>query len=591
MRPAVPPIFPPQPSQFPAPAAHHHTPDISEHYLTEDMGEDRKYKVLLLDDERVIRLAINAYLLGTEFTLTAVGTAEAALQALRRSNYDVVVSDIIMSPVDGFGFRSRMREFAPELPIIFMTSAENDGDNQLFVRIMDDLFSYYLPKRGEATLLLQKLRQVVKAFDMRQFFRQQQTIIDRNRSVAGMVQQSLLPPWAHCGDGYEFAYMYRPLDKVSGDLLDFFPVSEGAALMFFGDVSGHGTHAGLVMAALQTYLHQTVDAANAQRPHEIARLVNRFLCANFSGIVYICAMIVYWDFRHNLLRMLNCGMPDLVAMAYPGSPARRLKTDSHGSAIPLGMVAAADYSRRDCIEHRFSDDSLFFAFTDGIMDQSRDTGGDGSMTTRQLKHIFHDAAYCDETALWSMPYRIYDALLSGGYTHAQDDCTLLVIRKQRPLPRGQLLKLIPADAEEIDRNIQAAAAFLKRSGCGEGACIQAELLLSEFLVNIYKHGLRSQTVRNDCTVLQLERLDSGELQICVWERGRKWRHHLPENPSGSPDERLEELSRSLASNGRGIPILQKIASSIATRSWCGLNKTIFRIPAGTAPAAEEAPGV
>lgn len=304
------------------------------------MGEDRKYKVLLLDDERVIRLAINAYLLGTEFTLTAVGTAEEALQALRRSNYDVVVSDIIMSPVDGFGFRSRMREFAPELPIIFMTSAENDGDNQLFVRIMDDLFSYYLPKRGEATLLLQKLRQVVKAFDLRQFFRLQQTIIDRNRSVAGMVQQSLLPPWAHRGDGYEFAYMYRPLDKVSGDLLDFFPVSEGAALMFFGDVSGHGTHAGLVMAALQTYLHQTVDTANAQRPHEIARLVNRFLCANFSGIVYICAMIVYWDFRHNLLRMLNCGMPDLVVMAYPGSPARRLKTDSHGSAIPLGMVSS-----------------------------------------------------------------------------------------------------------------------------------------------------------------------------------------------------------------------------------------------------------
>jgi phosphoserine phosphatase RsbU/P len=545
--------------------------------MSDKVEEERTYRVLLLDDERVIRLAIRAYLLGTEFTLTSVATAPEALVALRHTNYDVVISDIVMKPMDGFEFREQMRIYAPELPIIFMTSAENTTDNKLFAQIMDDLFSYYLPKCGQAKFLLQKLRQVTRSFDALKLSRSQTAHMLRNQSFAGLVQQSLMPPWAHIGNGYEYSYFYSPLSRVSGDLLEFFTVGPKKILMFFGDISGHGTHAGLVMAALQTFMHQTVNAGNASRPETIARMVNRFLCTNFSGMLYTCAHICYWDFENNFLRKLCCGMPDMLCMLHPGQELCRINTDGHG-ALPLGMAPDTVYSTSECIEYHFYDDSLFFAYTDGMLDQSRDSEGNYNLTTNIFQAIVRDAAYRGDNTVWSMPSRIYDAIIRRGFRHAQDDCTMLVIRKETDDEAKHFIRLIPADSEELDRNVQETANNLKEQGFSEKTCTETELLLSEFLTNILKHGLRNQTIRNDYTVMQVDCLEDNEIQICIWERGRAWGQDLKNYGVDDADRKLDELSANFSSNGRGIPILRKVATSIAVRNWCGINKTIFKIP-------------
>ena len=172
-----------------------------------DCEKNKIYKVLLLDDEALVRTALKAFLKGTEFCLVAVSTAEEAEAALRHANFDIIVSDILMDPVDGFAFRDRVRRFDSGIPFIFLTSAAGGHDNSLFLRIMDDLFSYYLPKGAGANILLQKLRQVAQTFRTRQEARQQQAIIRRNHAIAATVQQALMPPWAYRGEGCEYAFM------------------------------------------------------------------------------------------------------------------------------------------------------------------------------------------------------------------------------------------------------------------------------------------------------------------------------------------------------------------------------------------------
>ena len=550
------------------------------------MEEKRNYKVLLLDDERLVLMTVGAYLRNTEFVLTAVSTAEEALQALRHTNYDVIVSDIVMSPVDGFAFRAQVRSFAPELPFIFLTSAENSSDNALFSRVMDDLFSYFIPKNGNAILLLQKLRQVVKVFSNARFMRQQEHIIQRNKTIGSMVQQSLLPPWAYRSNGGEFAYLYRPLERLSGDLLEVYEYGRSANLFIFGDVSGHGTHAGLVMAAMQSYLRQSVNDGNVKKPHEIARLINRFLCTNFSGLIYMCTQIVFCDFAHNLMLVLNCGMPDIVRLSPGEQTARRISTDGRGT-VPLGLYANLAFSPHDCTEIRFADDDLFFFLSDGIIDQSRFANGDGAISTHELKEIIAQAAWQEDNAVWSMPYRIFSAVCQRGYHCQQDDCSLLVLRKSPPLVSGRCIQIIPADCGEIDQHIQELEAFLKGRGADEELCVHTGLLLSEFLTNIYRHGLRNQTIRNDCTVIQLDCMPDGGVEICAWERGRQWLERLDSAASRRADQILEELNTSLSTHGRGLPIMQKIAGNIKVSSWTGANKTVFRIPHGRSSEAAQ----
>lgn len=276
-----------------------------------------------------------------------------------------------MEPVDGFAFRDRVRRVDSGIPFIFLTSAASDHDNSLFLRIMDDLFSYYLPKDAGANLLLQKLRQVAQVFKARQEARLQKAIINRDYSIAATVQQALMPPWAYRGEGCEYSFLYKPLDKISGDLFEYFPQSEHSALLVFGDISGHGTHSALAMTALSAYLKQVINAENAEKPHEIANLINRFFRTELSGVVYVCAMILYLDSAKNILRVLNCGLPDILYCGNPTGEVNQVCTD-HCGAVPLGLMPDQTLNQSDTIEIHFPDDSVFLVFSDGILDQSRD---------------------------------------------------------------------------------------------------------------------------------------------------------------------------------------------------------------------------
>ena len=539
--------------------------------------EDKTYKVLLLDDERLIRIALKAFLKGTEFCLTAVSTAEEAEAALRHTNFDIIVSDVLMEPVDGFAFRDQVRQIDSGIPFIFLTSAASEHDNSLFLRIMDDLFSYYLPKDAGASLLLQKLRQVAQVFKARQEARLQKAIINRDYSIAATVQQALMPPWAYRGEGCEYAFLYKPLDRISGDLFEYFPQSEHSALFVFGDISGHGTHSALAMTALSAYLKQAINAENAEKPHEIANLINRFFRTELSGVVYVCAMILYWDSAKNILRVLNCGLPDILYCGNPAGEVSQVCTDNCG-AIPLGLMPDQTLDQSDTIEIHFSDDSVFLIFSDGILDQSRDEHGNDMLSFKLLKQQFGETLKKnDESSLWSLPYRIYNALREQGYNQPQDDCSLMAIRKIPPAADDVFELLVPADYMEIDRSIQEASNYLRQNMFDEKACVKAELLLSEFLTNVLKHGMRNKILTHDCMVMRLERISASELHVCVWDRGKCWDQCLEAESELQPDTQLDDLSSRQAVNGRGIPILRKVSQSITISHWDTLNKTVFKM--------------
>ena len=123
---------------------------------------DRKYNVLVLDDEKFILLTVAACLKEGAYQVTTADHAEEALEAFKRKRYDAVLSDIMMDSVDGFKFREMIRSYNKRVPIIFLTSLMDDIDNSLITQIMKDNYSYYLNKNFTRASLLEKLEQVVQ---------------------------------------------------------------------------------------------------------------------------------------------------------------------------------------------------------------------------------------------------------------------------------------------------------------------------------------------------------------------------------------------------------------------------------------------
>ncbi|HEK1011316.1 TPA: sigma-54-dependent Fis family transcriptional regulator [Pseudomonas putida] len=79
-------------------------------------------KVLLVEDDRVLRQALSDTLEIGGFAYHAVGSAEEALQAVDDDTYSLVVSDVNMPGMDGHQLLARLRRHHPYLPVLLMTA-------------------------------------------------------------------------------------------------------------------------------------------------------------------------------------------------------------------------------------------------------------------------------------------------------------------------------------------------------------------------------------------------------------------------------------------------------------------------------------
>lgn len=93
-----------------------------------------KPRVLVADDSRVIRMAINR-ILGSDYELVEVGDGESAWDRIREdTEIQALVTDIEMPNVDGYELICRIRGAAEtrlhELPVIAITGAEDEETKQ-----------------------------------------------------------------------------------------------------------------------------------------------------------------------------------------------------------------------------------------------------------------------------------------------------------------------------------------------------------------------------------------------------------------------------------------------------------------------------
>ncbi|WP_407291343.1 sigma-54-dependent transcriptional regulator [Stutzerimonas zhaodongensis] len=79
-------------------------------------------KVLLVEDDRALREALGDTLELGGYAYKAVDCAEAALRALERESFGLLVSDVNMPGMDGHALQLVVRQRYPQLPVLLMTA-------------------------------------------------------------------------------------------------------------------------------------------------------------------------------------------------------------------------------------------------------------------------------------------------------------------------------------------------------------------------------------------------------------------------------------------------------------------------------------
>ena len=552
--------------------------------------QKNKHKILLVDDEKFVRFTLSAFFRQTEYEVTAVSSPQEGLEMMRRENFEAVVSDVMMEPIDGFMFRQLLREQHPMLPIIFLTSLVNNMDNALLTQVMDDPFSYYVPKNTNKQFLLAKLGQVLQYSQAEKTIKQIEAQVEENQALASEVQNAFLPPWTRQESNYQFSWLYKPLGKISGDLFEWMPLNDHAVLAVFGDVAGHGTHSAMGMMAIQSFLKQMAlyTEESVMYPHKIAREINDFILQYLSGRIYMCGLILYWNLETNVMRMHNAGYLDMISFDIHDGKRKDLNPKHLGS-VPLGMMKGAEYLEENTVEYIGNENEVYLVASDGLLDLSRTEEGDEPVDHAMLNDLMSILVQnvTTEDNVVALPYKCYETLEQLGYTYPQDDLSLIVLRKKTENPQDKVfVSRVNPNIEDVDKVCIKVADFLMDLEMPVEFSTKVELLLEEHLVNIIEHGMNEEKNQNDFIMIKLDCLETG-LVLKVWDRGREWKSKILDN-GPMPDGVLDILNSRHSDSGRGVLIMRKIAPKITHERHCGLNETVFHIPYGEESEAEDA---
>ena len=97
--------------------------------------------ILLVDDEEVIRKSFARELEMEGFVVTAVAGGEKAIEALGSCDFDVVITDLIMPGIDGFGVLKAVKLLAPLTGVIILTGYGDMGSAIDALRLGADEFT------------------------------------------------------------------------------------------------------------------------------------------------------------------------------------------------------------------------------------------------------------------------------------------------------------------------------------------------------------------------------------------------------------------------------------------------------------------
>ena len=534
-------------------------------------------KILIVDDEKLIRLTLSARLKKVGYDVVAAASVDEAVTALKADpdSFSAIITDIMMGDMDGFVFRDIVRGISPKIPIFFLTALDPEEGGGFLKRILEDAISYYLPKAVGTETLINRVRQVVTSHRFEMFIKNKVAEDRKALGLASHIQRSLLPIRALQSPRGFYTTYWRPANVVSGDLFEAIPFGAGSYLFVLGDIQGHGTSAALAMTAVQSFLKNLVrrDGAPFMTPDTIANMLQAFFRSNLAEVTYMTVLICIHRPLLGIVQWISCGAPDLIVSE--GGKDLVINPEKRGG-IPIGLMPDTVYTPNDVVETSLSGDSICIAYTDGIFDLSRDANGDEPLPKAisvKLRHELAESARTDG-ALIPIVQKYVKGLVDFGYDKVHDDITILVFGARAQVD-GIYEDTFRIITDEIDAASQRLAKWCREEGWPEEGVTRVQLVFEEKMMNVHDHGFDDRDRIHEVASVRLKRLRDNAA-LTIWEIGR-------EEPSitvvaGDSDTAFEMANLNMSGRGRGRLMVRELCDGVERNRYMNMNETIYHIP-------------
>ncbi|MDY0311828.1 MAG: FAD-dependent oxidoreductase [Desulfobacterales bacterium] len=90
--------------------------------ITLSTAERRDFRILVVDDEAIVRQSLQSWLEDEGFAVDGAASGPEALEALEKTEYQLMLSDIKMAGMDGVELLTQAKALRPDLAVVLMTA-------------------------------------------------------------------------------------------------------------------------------------------------------------------------------------------------------------------------------------------------------------------------------------------------------------------------------------------------------------------------------------------------------------------------------------------------------------------------------------
>ncbi|MFA5035244.1 MAG: response regulator [Candidatus Margulisiibacteriota bacterium] len=131
------------------------------------MAEEKKIKVLVVDDEPDVVSLLEVLLTSYNYSVITASDGQLALEKARAERPDLLILDVMLPKLDGYKV-ARMLKFDEnfsKIPIIMLTAKVTDKDKETGIETGADI---YLTKPFETDKLLAAIETVLRKYSQNQ---------------------------------------------------------------------------------------------------------------------------------------------------------------------------------------------------------------------------------------------------------------------------------------------------------------------------------------------------------------------------------------------------------------------------------------
>ena len=430
--------------------------------------DDPRPVVLVVDDNLDMRSYVADLLVDDYRVLTAKDGVEALEMLAGALPVDLVITDVMMPRLDGFGLLARMKG-EPQLaaiPVVMLSArAGEDGLAEGLDAGADD----YLVKPFAARELLARVRVQVRILQLQRAAADaERRTVAREIAIADELQHSLLPDVEPHTESLEIATYYRPGvegTQVGGDWYDVIALGAGRTALVIGDVMGRGVRAASVMGQIKAAVRAL--ARLDLSPGEVIENLDVIVQDVAPLGIVTCVYGVYDDTERSLT-FANAGhVPPILVR--PDGRIQRLSVDGP----PLGSGYVGFETRRVGVPAG----GLRPLYTDGLVER-RDRDHGERIDALEQALVEHR----DDTVA-GLPETIVGLLVE----EANDDVALAVVKVHDSGSDVMRLPLLE-QAGSVATARRAVAGQLRAWGLPVRVVGDFALLTSELVTNSLRHA-------------------------------------------------------------------------------------------------------